>query len=257
MAVAEYLDALSQAHRQMVDHGRLGPESFLVSSDGQLRLTACAAIANGLGVDADLAAASDLLASLVNASETRLPRDLAAVVEKARRGQYPSARSMAEDLRCFVERRPVSARPARLPHRLALFARRRPEVAVALLLVVVAVLATTVYSFAMADAARRSRNAARSRLHQMQQLTYSLESDLYQSVSQLPNSAAARANMIRWTSDSLDSLAAQADSDPELRPQLAAAYRKLAAVEQANHDAAASLQSAAKADTLLRASAKP
>jgi tetratricopeptide (TPR) repeat protein len=67
-----------------------------------------------------------------------LPSDLAAIVhkalEKAPNSRYQTARAFAEDLRAFLELRPVAARAPTRAQRLIRFARRKPMIAVLLML---------------------------------------------------------------------------------------------------------------------------
>jgi hypothetical protein len=115
----------------------------------------------------------------------------------------------------------------------------------------VSVLVATIYSLAMYSAAERSRIQAQSRLHQMQRLTYALESDLYGPVSALSNSKAARETLIRWSADSLDGLATQAGADTELRAQLARSYGRLAEMQRANGESADAEHSRQQAASIL------
>jgi hypothetical protein len=87
----------------------------------------------------------------------------------------------------------------------------------------------------------------------MQQLTYSLESNIYEPVSKLPNSKAARETLIHWTAESLDGLAAQAGDDAQLRSQLAHSYGRLAEMQRSNGDAAEALVSEKRAHAMLGA----
>ena len=73
-----------------------------------------------------------------------LPRDLEAItlhcLEKEPGRRYPSALALAEDLRCFQERKQVAARPVGAAARLARACRRRPQVALLLALLTVSLL---------------------------------------------------------------------------------------------------------------------
>jgi WD40 repeat protein len=73
-----------------------------------------------------------------------LPRDLEAItlhcLEKEPGRRYASALALAEDLRCFQERKQVAARPVGAAARLARACRRRPMVALLLALLTVSVL---------------------------------------------------------------------------------------------------------------------
>jgi len=59
-----------------------------------------------------------------------VPRDLETIclkcLEKSPRKRYASSEALAEDLRCFLENKPITARPVRTWERLLKWARRRP-----------------------------------------------------------------------------------------------------------------------------------
>ena len=255
----EYLDALAAAHRNLLAHGHLTADSFRVTSAGQARLAIFPCVAAQTDpVAADLSAAVKFISSLIAECELpHLPRDLKSILSKANRADpgkaYTSAYSLAADLRSFLDRKPVSARRATVIYRATLFARRRPELFYPAVVLAAAVLIATVYTVAMDSAARRSKNQAQARLRQMQQLTYSLESNIYEPVSKLPNSKAARETLIHWTAESLDGLAAQSGDDAQLRSQLAHSYDRLAEMQRSNGDAAEALVSERRAHAMLGA----
>lgn len=65
--------------------------------------------------------------------QPKLPRDLETIclkcLEKAPARRYADAASLIADLGCFLDGRPIRARPARFPERMLKWARRRPAVA--------------------------------------------------------------------------------------------------------------------------------
>src|SRR5262249_9205660 len=65
--------------------------------------------------------------------DPRIPRDLETIVLKAidkdPRGRYPTAAALGEDLRRFVEDRPIRARRVSASERLARWCRRNPAIA--------------------------------------------------------------------------------------------------------------------------------
>lgn len=71
-----------------------------------------------------------------------LPLDLEAIVlhclSRDPRERYPTARALADDLACFVEGRPVQARPLNVAQRMLRWARREPKLAVSLVCIVLA-----------------------------------------------------------------------------------------------------------------------
>jgi len=253
----EYLDALSLAHRNLVAHGSLTLSGFQVTATGQPQLPAFpCAVPLSDPVIADMSAVVTFLSELFADSESpRLPRDLKAILAKATHKDpaqtYGSLDALSADLKRYLDRRPVSARRSSLFYRMALYARRSPEVFYPAILLAMAILVAAVYSVIMDSEAQRSRNQAQARLLQLQQLTYSLESDLYRPVSQLPNSKPARETLIHWASESLDSLAAQAGDDRELRARLAQSYSRLAEMERSNGDEAAALAAERQARSVV------
>ena len=255
----EYLDALAKAHGNLLAHEHLTAESFRVTAAGQARLAAFPCVAAQADpAAADLSAIVKFISSLIaNCELLRLPGDLKSILNKANQANpvkaYGSAYSLAADLRAFLARKPISTRRDTAIYRATLLARRRPELFYPTVVLAAAVLTATVYSVAMDTAARQSRNQAQARLRQLQQLTYSLESDIYEPVVKLPNSKAAREMLIRWTAESLDRLAAQAGDDAQLRSQLAHSYDRLAEMQRSNGDAAGALVSEQRARMLLAA----
>jgi len=98
--------------------------------------------------------------------EPDLPRDLAAIVERAiehdPKQRYPSMGEFAEDLRAFLDHRPVVARPIGRVRRLARRIRRRPAVMIGSLTALAAVVGALVYVPLQinAEAERRQRYEA-------------------------------------------------------------------------------------------------
>ena len=93
------------------------------------------------------------------------PKDLAAIIDRATRpdpdDRYPSAAELTEDLRGFLDDRPVTARPLRWPSRLKRWATRHPAVAASS---AVAALSLTTLAVVAATAAGRLRDANRREL---------------------------------------------------------------------------------------------
>lgn len=253
---AEILEALSAAHAQLLTHGSLSVESFRVTQSGHARISAFPADEPvGDSVHADLRAAVALLAQLVaDAGVKKLTADVVAILRKAqaakREDGYASAYSLAQDLRAYLAHRPVYARDSGPLHSALLFAQRRPRVFYPAISIFMIVLIAASYSVVMEVRAQHARDQARARLYQLNQLTDSLESNIYQPVSQLPNSGEARKTLIDWSSQSLDALTLESSDDAELRVHLAASYRRLAAVLRANQNEHAAEVADAKAHAL-------
>jgi eukaryotic-like serine/threonine-protein kinase len=103
----------------------------------------------------------------------KVPRDLQTIclkcLEKDPRRRYATALALADDLRAWLEHRPIAARTVGMFGRAALFARRKPSLAAAYLLTAVVVFltgfgGTTVGLWRAAERARAEAESARARL---------------------------------------------------------------------------------------------
>src|SRR5262249_54597916 len=99
--------------------------------------------------------------------QPRLPRDLETVclkcLQKEPQRRYPSALELAEDLKRFLERRPVLARPVGTVERAVKWVRRRPLGAGVLAAVVLSLLGGIVVSAMYARRANREADTAQKK----------------------------------------------------------------------------------------------
>jgi tetratricopeptide (TPR) repeat protein len=156
-----------------------------------------------------------------------IPRDLDFVVLKALRKEaderYPSIDAFAEDVRAFLESRPVSARSASAWYWTRKFVRRRwlPVLAVA---AVMTSLSVGVY------VANSQRRIAERRFGQLRQLATKLIA-VDAAVRNLPGSTSARQQMVAASMEYLDGLGREAYQDRDLMMELAHGYVALAQVQ--------------------------
>jgi hypothetical protein len=244
------LDALTVVHRSLLAYGTLSDSSFRLSTSRGARLAILPLVVRQEDpVMADLTATASFLESLWSRCRP-LPQDLRSILRKAHgieaSCRYSSVEEIANDVRAFSAHRPVSTRASTPLYRLQCIALRQPALFAMVGLLAIAALAATAQSVVKDAASKRSRDQARLRLHQLQELTSATELNLYQPVHVLPNSSKATVSLIQWTSQSLDSVAAGAGSDHEIRSELAQGYLRLAEMQRSDGDAGGAITSVSK-----------
>ncbi|HUY95295.1 MAG TPA: hypothetical protein VMU71_08345 [Terracidiphilus sp.] len=192
----ECVKALSTAHRQLVAHGALNGDGFLIDDAGHPRLPVFLLDDSRPDpVRDDMRQMGEFLNEMFSSSSDRLPADLKTIVGRCqgdrRNPSYESCEALAEDLTRFLDYRPISGVSRNRFHSLAQFARRKPGIFYPVSISAAALLFALSWSLWLAQVAHRRQMEAESRLHDLHQLTASLESDLYQSVRRIPNSTAA------------------------------------------------------------------
>jgi len=184
----------------------------------------------------------------------QLRGDLDTIVAKALkknpRERYASVTTFAEDLRRYLKHEPINARPDTVAYRAAKFVRRN-RLGVVVVALAVAGLATGI--IALNHEARR----AEYRFQQVRKLANTVLFDLNPAIESLPGSTKARELLVKTSLQYLDSLAAEAASDPALQLELATAYERIGDVQgntrfsNLGHPEA-SLESYTKAVTIAR-----
>ena len=160
-----------------------------------------------------------------------LDRIVLMALRKEPKRRYGSAQQFAEDVRRYLEGRPVLATPDSALYRGRKFtARNRVAVAAAagFLLAVAGGIATTTWQ---ARVARQERNRAQRDFNAVKSLATSVLGELHDAVVRLPGSLAARELLIRRATEYLDALLPDAAHDVALRRELAFGYRRLAQVQ--------------------------
>jgi len=157
-----------------------------------------------------------------------LPRDVENILLTALRrepeARYSSAEALADDIRRFLEHRPVKATPPSLTYRAARFVQRNPAAAVASALAMVSMLAGTTFSIYQARQAKKN-------LSDVRQMANVMLFDFERSIRDLPGTLEARHRVVTTARTYLEKIAPQAGNDPALQREVADAYRSLADVE--------------------------
>ncbi len=142
--------------------------------------------------------------------------------EPARR--YSSVQDFAADVERALTHRPVQARPASLGYRASKFVRRNRAAVAAGILVFGSLTGGLV-------ATTRAQRLERARFNQVRKLATSFLTDFDRDIRQLPGSTAARERLVSTALDTLENLAKNAGSDPELAAELAQAYISVGEVQ--------------------------
>ena len=150
--------------------------------------------------------------------------DLDAIVLKALQKEpqrrYRSVEKLAADVGCYLEGRPVSARPDTFFYRARKFAVRRA-------IPLAAVCAVIAVSLAGAFSTLAQSRRAERRFNEVRTLAHSLLFDVYDSISGLPGSLPARRLLAGRAQQYLDSLERETGNDSALTRELAESYLRL------------------------------
>jgi tetratricopeptide (TPR) repeat protein/tRNA A-37 threonylcarbamoyl transferase component Bud32 len=159
--------------------------------------------------------------------------------------RYPSVEQFSDDIRRHLEALPVLARRDTLAYRADRFIRRNTAASVAAALVVLSLVAGIVMTSWQAQRAREheaiaiaEKARAERRFNEVRQLARSVLFDYHDAIEHLSGATAIRERLVRDGLAYLDSLAREADDDPELQRELAAAYDRVGDVRGKAYSAA-------------------
>jgi tetratricopeptide (TPR) repeat protein len=163
-----------------------------------------------------------------SAMNARLDHDLDNIVllalRKEAQRRYASVEQFSEDIRRYLEGRPVRARKDTLGYRANRFIRRNKIGFVVATLAVLGVLTGVA-------AVDRQARRAEYRFQQVRKLANTVLFDLNSEIESLAGSTKARELLVKTSLAYLDSLAAEVSGDPSLQLELAAAYEKVGDVQ--------------------------
>lgn len=165
----------------------------------------------------------------------RLRGDLDTIVlmalQKDPRRRYASVQQLSDDIGRHLDKKPVAARRDTPGYRAARFVRRNRVVVAAgstVLAALVIGLATTMWQ---AQVARTERARAERRFSEVRTLATSFLFEIHDAIAPLPGSTPVRGLLVKRALASLDGLAKEADGDPGLQKDLAAAYERVGRVQ--------------------------
>ncbi len=164
--------------------------------------------------------------------QPRVPRDLETIclkcLQKEPARRYAGAGALADDLRCFLDRKPIRARPTPAWERAAKWARRRPAVAVLVGVSVAAVLAVAIMGLAYNARLQRERDTARVNF----QMALDAVDRFYNQVSEntllnTPRMEPLRRQLLETAQEFYERFVRERANDPEARVQLGRTYQRL------------------------------
>jgi non-specific serine/threonine protein kinase/serine/threonine-protein kinase len=165
----------------------------------------------------------------------QLRGDLDAIVLKALRKEpqrrYPSAEQLAEDLRRYLEGRPVSAHADSWIYRTRKLAGRHKAGVAAALLVVLSLIAGVLATSWQARTAQVERARAERQFNDVRRLSTSFLFEFHKAIEDLPGSTPARQLLVQRALEYLRKLTEEARDDRRLQRELAEAYLKVGDVQ--------------------------
>ncbi len=198
----------------------------------------------------------------------RLRGDLDTILLTALRKEpgrrYQSVEQFGADVRRHLEGMPVLARPDTFGYRAGTFVRRNRVPVAAGSLVVLALVAGTVATAYQAHQARVAQARAERRFADVRKLAHTVLFDDHDAIKDLRGARPVRERLVHDALGYLDGLAREAEDDPTLQRELAAAYRRvgdLQVSDPSGGDTEGASRSYAKAltisEALLRADSSP
>jgi tetratricopeptide (TPR) repeat protein len=156
-----------------------------------------------------------------------VPTDIDCILRKALRNEpeerYVSVEALADDIRAFLDSRPVQARSGNAWYRTRKFVRRY-WLPVAAAAAVIASLSAGLYL------ANRQRLVAESRFRELRQLSTKVFA-LDEKIRNLPGSTKARQDLVSASLEYLEGLASQVQHDPDLAQEVAEGYWQIAQIQ--------------------------
>ena len=160
----------------------------------------------------------------IGALRKRLQGDLDTILLKSLRkeptARYLSAEAFADDVRRYLDGKPVRARRPTLAYRAAKFVRRNPAAALAVGLAAAALLAGIATTTWQARRAEAERLRAERRFVDVRKLANTVLFDVHDAVVPLPGSTGVRELLVRSGLEYLDSLSSESIGDPALQVEL-------------------------------------
>ncbi len=145
--------------------------------------------------------------------------------------RYSGVAAFSDDLRRYLEGRPVRARPATFGYRSAKFVRRHKLGVAAGALLLLTFLGGVAATWWQAQEARRQQAIAQRRFHDVRKLARAVIFDYHDLVTPLRGSTPVRERFIKDALEYLDTLSREAADDRGLLREMATAYTKIGQIQ--------------------------
>ena len=161
--------------------------------------------------------------------------DLDNIILKALRKEpsrrYGSVAQFSDDIRRYLEGRPVTARKDTFNYRTVKFIKRNKVIVAAAGLVVLSLIGGILATTLQARRANLQRARAEQRFNDVRRLAHSLMFEIDNSVKDLQGSTPTRRLIVSRALEYLDSLAGEAADNPTLQRELATAYERIGEIQ--------------------------
>jgi eukaryotic-like serine/threonine-protein kinase len=141
--------------------------------------------------------------------------------------RYQSVDQFSEDIRRHLEERPVLAQKDTLSYRATKFARRNKASLAAAVVILLFLVGGIVATSRQAQIANREKIRAERRFNDVRKLANNVLFDYHDAIRDLPGATKVRERLVKDALNYLDSLASEANGDPALQRELAAAYERV------------------------------
>jgi serine/threonine protein kinase/tetratricopeptide (TPR) repeat protein len=171
----------------------------------------------------------------------KIPRDLITIclkcLEKDPCRRYPTAETLADDLRRFLDGKPIYARPTPAWERTWKWAKRRPAVSTlagtgiaAVIAIIAVILSANSRLQAQRDVAERRRAEATANLRKAREAVDELTQVAQEELTRLPKVAPVKRKILEKALRFYQDLSVQTGDDPDMRYETSRAHRRLAII---------------------------